>query len=155
MLALGMTLPGLKHRAAAVAQLPALGLLTLAGLTPPHWTCSYHEAARADETLTEEVLQQRPTLVALSALTASVEEAIYSYSDQPLCGTDLVRTVRALQQLPEGPVIAAVYASSVESELRNLEGLPPSDGRYGRTTEEREALKALVQLAKKSTRPKQ
>ncbi len=33
MLALGMTLPDLKRRAAAVAQLPALGLLTLAGLT--------------------------------------------------------------------------------------------------------------------------
>jgi radical SAM superfamily enzyme YgiQ (UPF0313 family) len=75
MLALGMALPGLNRRAAAVAQLPALGLLTLAGLTPPHWTCSYHEADHADEALADEVLRQRPTLVALSALTASVEEA--------------------------------------------------------------------------------
>lgn len=79
MLALGMSLPGLKRRAAAVAQLPALGLLTLAGLTPPRWTCSYHEAARADEALADEVMRQRPTLVALSALTASVEEA-YRFS---------------------------------------------------------------------------
>jgi radical SAM superfamily enzyme YgiQ (UPF0313 family) len=79
MLALGMALPGLNRRAAAIAQLPALGLLTLAGLTPPHWTCSYHEAAHADEALAEEVLRQRPTLVALSALTASVEEA-YRFS---------------------------------------------------------------------------
>jgi hypothetical protein len=49
MLALGMTLPGLRNRADAVAQLPALGLLTLAGLTPHHWGTSYHEAARIDD----------------------------------------------------------------------------------------------------------
>ncbi|MBN9119557.1 MAG: B12-binding domain-containing radical SAM protein [Planctomycetes bacterium] len=78
-LALGMTLPGLKPRAAAVAQLPALGLLTLAGLNPPHWTCSYHEATRADEALADVVMQHRPAVVALSALTASVEEA-YRFS---------------------------------------------------------------------------
>jgi len=53
MLALGMALPGLAHRAAAVARLPALGLLTLAGLTPPHWTCSYHEADHATEALAD------------------------------------------------------------------------------------------------------
>jgi radical SAM superfamily enzyme YgiQ (UPF0313 family) len=79
MLELGMTLPGLRHRAAAIGQLPALGLLTLAGMTPDHWTCSYREAASADEALAEEVASQRPTLVALSALTASVEEA-YRFS---------------------------------------------------------------------------
>jgi radical SAM superfamily enzyme YgiQ (UPF0313 family) len=79
MLALGMTLPGLKQRAAAIAQLPALGLLTLAGLNPPHWTCSYHEAVEANEALAEEIHCQRPMLVALSALTASVEEA-YRFS---------------------------------------------------------------------------
>jgi radical SAM superfamily enzyme YgiQ (UPF0313 family) len=79
MLALGMTLPGLADRAAAIAQLPALGLLTLASLNPPDWTCSYHEAERASEELADEVLRERPTLVALSALTASVEEA-YRFS---------------------------------------------------------------------------
>ena len=31
---LGMSLPGLQPRAAAIAELPALGALTLAGLTP-------------------------------------------------------------------------------------------------------------------------
>ncbi len=72
---LGMTLPGLRQRAAAVAQLPALGLLTLAGLTPPPWTCSYHESARAEDALAEEVMRTGPTLVAVSALTASAEEA--------------------------------------------------------------------------------
>ena len=83
MLALGLALPGLRRRAAAVAQLPALGLLTLAGLNPSHWTCSYHEAVRADEALAEAVMQHRPALVALSALTASVEEA-YHYAKNRL-----------------------------------------------------------------------
>ncbi len=64
MLALGMSLPGLKHRAAAVAELPALALLTLAGMTPPHWTCGYHETGPpADdslEVLAEAVAHTRP-----------------------------------------------------------------------------------------------
>jgi hypothetical protein len=85
--------------------------------------------------------------------------AINAYSDRPLRGADLVRTVRALQQLPEGPDIAAEHASSVESQIRDLAGPIPSDderfGSFGRTAEELEALKAFVTLAKKSTRPKQ
>jgi radical SAM superfamily enzyme YgiQ (UPF0313 family) len=79
MLALGMSLPGLQQRAAAIAQLPALGLLTLAGMTPSHWSCSYHETPRWDESFAEEVLAERPTLVAVSALTASIGEA-YRFS---------------------------------------------------------------------------
>src|SRR5262245_31485781 len=75
MLALGMELPGLRQRADAIGRLPALGLLTLAGLTPAHWTCSYHESPAADEELAEQLVQERPDLVAISALTASVEEA--------------------------------------------------------------------------------
>jgi hypothetical protein len=37
---LGMALPGPKARAGAIAPLPALGLLTLAGLNPPEWDAS-------------------------------------------------------------------------------------------------------------------
>ncbi|MCO5165265.1 MAG: B12-binding domain-containing radical SAM protein [Planctomycetes bacterium] len=73
--ALGVELPGLHDRAAALARLPALALLTLAGLTPPRWTCSHHELDEVSEVAIEEVLAARPDLVALSALTASVEEA--------------------------------------------------------------------------------
>jgi radical SAM superfamily enzyme YgiQ (UPF0313 family) len=76
LLALGMSLPGLQPRAEAISQLPALGLLTLAGLTPPDWTCSYHPAAGANQDeLLARLIDERPTLVAISALTASVEEA--------------------------------------------------------------------------------
>jgi radical SAM superfamily enzyme YgiQ (UPF0313 family) len=79
LLELGMSLPGLQPRAAAIAQLPALGLLTLAGLTPPSWTCSYHEALVADDAFLESILKERPDLVAVSALTASVDEC-YCFS---------------------------------------------------------------------------
>jgi len=70
---LGMALPGLRRRAKALGELPALGLLTLAGMTPEPWTCSYHPLANEallDE-LVERVAAERPALVALSALTAS------------------------------------------------------------------------------------
>lgn len=74
MLALGMSLPGLRTRAEALAGLPALGLLTLAGMTPRHWTCSYHPSSET-ESLREDVLKTDPDLIAVSALTASVLEA--------------------------------------------------------------------------------
>lgn len=72
---LGMRLPGFTQRAKAIAELPALGLLTLAGITPDPWTCSYRGTATADENFVAEVLAEQPDLVAVSALTASVEEA--------------------------------------------------------------------------------
>lgn len=79
MLELGMTLPGLRNRSAAIAQLPALGLLTLAGMMPAGWSCSYHETSHWNECVVDEIMRERPTLIALSALTASVEEA-YRFS---------------------------------------------------------------------------
>jgi radical SAM superfamily enzyme YgiQ (UPF0313 family) len=81
LLALGMTLPGLRDRAAAIGQLPALGLLTLAGLLPESWTASYLPAEQADDELLDRLMAQRPALVAISALTASAEEA-YALGDQ-------------------------------------------------------------------------
>ncbi|MFT5300175.1 MAG: radical SAM superfamily enzyme YgiQ (UPF0313 family) [Mariniblastus sp.] len=79
MLALGMTLPGLRTRAEALSGLPALGLLTLAGMTPDHWTCSYHPTSET-ESLVEDVRQTNPDLVAVSALTASILES-YEFCD--------------------------------------------------------------------------
>jgi hypothetical protein len=75
MLELGMALPGLSGRAAAIGALPALGLLTLAGMMPERWTVSYHEAAAVTDGLVQEIVGRRPTLVGISALTASILEA--------------------------------------------------------------------------------
>lgn len=77
---LGMTLPGLSGRAKAIAALPPLGLLTLAGLTPDRWTTGLHEAPKVSGELIHRIVAERPTLVAISALTASILEA-YELSD--------------------------------------------------------------------------
>ena len=74
MLAFGMSLPGFRERANAISELPSLGLLTLAGMLPENWSCSYHPSAHSQD-LIEDVLSTSPSLVALSALTASVDEA--------------------------------------------------------------------------------
>lgn len=81
LLELGMTLPGLTARAKAIGELPALGLLTLAGMLPQGWTCSYHPVSQANQEFVERIVAEQPTLVAVSALTASVEEA-YQFCDQ-------------------------------------------------------------------------
>ncbi|NOX53023.1 MAG: radical SAM protein [Planctomycetes bacterium] len=74
-LELGMSLPGLWRRGEAVAQLPALGTLTLAGATPEPWQCLYEPSDRVDSRLKEKLASAQPDLVAVSALTASIEEA--------------------------------------------------------------------------------
>src|SRR6185436_17837701 len=79
--ALGMKLPGLTARAGALAQLPSLGLLTLAGMLPEGWTCSYHEADGDLDAVLHSIARERADLVAISALTASAEEA-YGFGDR-------------------------------------------------------------------------
>lgn len=76
MLALGMTLPGLHDRARAIAALPALAPLTLAAHTPEGWTQSILEAPAADDAAVQRILAEKPALVAISALTASIPRAI-------------------------------------------------------------------------------
>lgn len=75
LLELGMSLPGLRPRASAVAELPALGVLTLAGMTPEPWTCSYRGISEVSDASFEKILADQPDVVAISALTASIDEA--------------------------------------------------------------------------------
>lgn len=75
MLELGMSLPGLRDRARAIGELPALGLLTLAGMTSAPWTCSYRGIEQSNGASIDLIRRDRPDLVAISALTASIEEA--------------------------------------------------------------------------------
>lgn len=115
MAALGMALPGLRERAGAIARLPALGLLTLAGMTPEHWTISYHEADADLESLAEVVLSHRPAVVAVSALTASIIEA-YSF-----CAMIRERGVRV--------VIGGLHVTAMPHEaLRHADAVVAGDG---------------------------
>ncbi len=77
LLALGLSMPGFVERKEVIAQLPSLGLLTLAGLTPAEDDVSYHEIFDYSK-------QQPPQgdfdLVAISSFTAQIEEA-YQLAD--------------------------------------------------------------------------
>lgn len=106
MLALGMQLPGLARRGAAIAELPALGLLTLAGHNPQHWSATYHPSAKAGDDQLAQVLATKPSLVAISALTASIEEA-YAFSQQ-------------VQAHGVATVIGGLHASACPEEARRF-----------------------------------
>jgi radical SAM superfamily enzyme YgiQ (UPF0313 family) len=69
---LGLTLPGFVDRNRIVASLPSLGLLTLAGLTPPRFDVEYREIADLRQ---EPELPDHYDLVAISTFTAQLKEA--------------------------------------------------------------------------------
>ncbi|MFN8392815.1 MAG: radical SAM protein [Bdellovibrionota bacterium] len=72
LLALGLTLPGFVDRSKIVASLPSLGLLFLAGATPPGHELVYRESQCAAE-VPDEIFEC--DLVAVSSLSAQIGEA--------------------------------------------------------------------------------
>ena len=77
LLELGLTMPGFMERSQVIAALPSLGLLTLAGCTPPGHELSYHEIKELKPDLTT----IQADLVAISTFTAQIPEA-YAVADQ-------------------------------------------------------------------------
>jgi radical SAM superfamily enzyme YgiQ (UPF0313 family) len=80
MLKLGMTLPGFVDRSKVIASLPSLGLLTLASWTPGHWSISYLEYDDQKDQIYQHICNTKPSLIAISALTARINEA-YELAD--------------------------------------------------------------------------
>jgi radical SAM superfamily enzyme YgiQ (UPF0313 family) len=75
---LGLTLPGFVERSKVIASLPSLGLLTLAGLTPPGFDIEYLEVPELD------AIGGVPAefdAVAISSFTAQIREA-YQLADR-------------------------------------------------------------------------
>ena len=72
LLRLGLTLPGFVERSKTIASLPSLGLLTLAGMTPPHHEISYIEV---EDIRSMNGLPEGFDLVAISSFTAQMNEA--------------------------------------------------------------------------------
>jgi len=78
LLRLGLTLPGFVERSKTIASLPSLGLLTLAGMTPPEHRCRYLEV---------EDIRKLPDLpdgfdvVAISSFSAQIGEG-YELADR-------------------------------------------------------------------------
>ncbi|OGA46378.1 MAG: B12-binding domain-containing radical SAM protein [Betaproteobacteria bacterium RIFCSPLOWO2_12_FULL_62_13] len=71
LLALGLTLPGFVERSKAIASLPSLALLTLAGMTPARHESCYIEIADLDHM---ESLPRNFDLVAISSFSAQMKE---------------------------------------------------------------------------------
>lgn len=72
LLHLGLTLPGFVERSKTIASLPSLGLLTLAGMTPPEHELAYIEISDIREMKT---LPIGFDLVAISSFSAQINEA--------------------------------------------------------------------------------
>lgn len=70
--ALGVSLPQFVHRGKVIASLPSLGLLTVAGLTPPGHEIAYRECAELPPPGAE---LERFDLVGISSFTAQIDEA--------------------------------------------------------------------------------
>lgn len=75
LLDLGLTLPGFVERSKVIASLPSLGLLTLAAHTPDNWEVIYKELDNYSETDILDIIDEEPDLIALSSLTARINES--------------------------------------------------------------------------------
>ncbi len=110
---LGMTLPGFVERSKTIASLPSLGLLTLAGMTPPRHQVTYLEVDQLKD------VQQWPEfdLVALSTFTAQARDAYHIADQYRAAGSAVVMGGLHVTALPEE---AAAHADAVmigEGEL--------------------------------------
>lgn len=72
LLEVGLTLPGFVERSRTIASLPSLGLLTLAGMTPPHHEIAYIEIEDLNK---EPSLPEGFDLIAISSFSAQIHEA--------------------------------------------------------------------------------
>lgn len=107
LLRLGVTLPGFVERSQAIASLPSLGLLTLAGMTPPGHELVYLEVP---DIRTVGDIADGLDLVAISSYTAQIREA-YELADRlRIAG---VRTVIGGPHVSCAPEEAAAHSDAV------------------------------------------
>lgn len=98
LLALGLSMPGFVERKEVIAQLPSLGLLTLAGLTPSTDHVSYHEIFDCS-------LDSPPAgpfdLVVISSFTAQIGDAYELADDYRRRGMPVVLGGLHVSSLPD------------------------------------------------------
>ena len=95
---LGFTLPGFVDRSRVIASLPSLGLLTLAGMTPPDIDIEYLDVPDLREV---EGLPGEFDVVAISSFTAQIREA-YELADRyRAAGTTVVLGGLHVTALPD------------------------------------------------------
>jgi len=102
LLKLGLTLPGFVERSRVIASLPSLGLLTLAAHTREDWQIGYREYDALPADAARSIAEEGFAVVALSSLTARIDEA-YALS-------------RELRSLGVLVVIGGLHASALPHE---------------------------------------
>ncbi len=95
--ALGVTLPGFVRRGKVIASLPSLGLLTVAGLTPPGHDVTYFEVDSLDAVTAWPEFD----LVGISSLTARITDAYVVAERYRARGTPVVMGGLHVSRLPE------------------------------------------------------
>jgi radical SAM superfamily enzyme YgiQ (UPF0313 family) len=103
LLRLGLTLPGFVERSKAIASLPSLGLLTLAGMTPAKHELRYMEVPDLD---TVDRLPLDFDLVAISSYSAQIDEAYVLARRYREVGVPVVIGGPHVSVLPEEALLA-------------------------------------------------
>ena len=107
LMALGLTLPGFVERGKTIASLPSLGLLTLAGMTPPSVEVEYVEVRDLDAAPS---LPSDLDVVAISSYTAQIGQAYRLADAYRAQGTRVVLGGLHVTALPDE---AAPHADSI------------------------------------------
>jgi radical SAM superfamily enzyme YgiQ (UPF0313 family) len=135
---LGLTLPQFVSRGKVIASLPSLGLLTVAGLTPPGHEVAYREIAELRPDLALEPFD----LVGISSFTAQIDEA-YALADRyRAAGVTVVLGGLHVSLMPDE---AAGHADSIV--LYGAEGIWPrvvQDAAAGKLQPRYEGLRSRV-----------
>lgn len=115
LLRLGLTLPGFVERSKTIASLPSLGLLTLAGMTPPEHTVEYFEVA--DIRGFEDFRLAGFDLVAISSFSAQVKEGYELARRCAARGTNVVIGGLHVTSCPHEPTEHGASAIVGEGEV--------------------------------------
>ena len=128
---LGMTLPGFLGRGKALASLPSLGLLTLAGLTPDRHEVTYHEVANLRD------LDRLPDcdLAAVSTFTAQVKDAYALAARFRAQGSRTVLGGLHATAMPEEALRHVDVFLPNETELCAIAGMPDVPAALARMAE--------------------
>jgi radical SAM superfamily enzyme YgiQ (UPF0313 family) len=113
LLELGLTLPGFVERSKAIASLPSLGLLTLAGMTPARHELSYIEVADLEQAAPP----QHFDLVAISSFSAQIKEAYQLAARYRALGIPVVMGGLHVSMNPHEPATAGAIAALGEGEI--------------------------------------
>ena len=114
LVALGLTLPGFVERAKTIASLPSLGLLTLAGMTPPEHEVRYFEVA---DLAGGAHIPTDFDLVAISSFSAQIQEGYALARRFREAGVPVVMGGLHVTVLPEEAVAAGASAVVGEGEV--------------------------------------